>query len=211
MESGIGLDEVGLIGEGGASSVEGVGKFVDGLERFVGDGFVGQRPETLGRLEFGGVWGQETEMQALGDAQPLGPMPPGIVEDQDDGLVGTDAGGLGESIEDGLEQRRVDRTGEPPFHVAARRAHEGVEIEPLIFVVADGDGAFAGLGPDAPRQRLQAETVLVESPDLDRPVGGARRVHRLAEFFLNAAHSAGPAALACRGRGRCRLKPSRCR
>ena len=150
-------------------------------------------------------------MEAFGHDQLFADMPSGIVEHHDDGLVLAGAGGAREGIEDGLEERHVDRIGDPPFHIAGRRAREGVEIEPFVFMVADGDGALSGPCPDAPGQRLQAETVLVESPDLDRLVGRPRRVHRLAEFFLKAALSSAPAALACRGRGRCRVKPSRCR
>ena len=211
MEVGVGFDDVGLIGEGGASSVEDIGEIVEGFDGLVGEGLVGERPQTLGRLEFGRVRRQEAQMEAFGYDQFLADMPSGVVEHHDDRLVLAGAGGAREGIEDGLEERHVDRIGDPPFHIAGCRAHEGVEIEPFVFMVTDGDGALSGLCPDAPGQRLQAETVLVESPDLDRPVGRPRRVHRLAGFFLKTALSSGPAALACRGRGRCSVKPSRCR
>ncbi len=55
MEVGVGFDDVGLIGQGRASSVEDIGEIVEGFDGLVGDGLVGERPETLGRLEFGRV------------------------------------------------------------------------------------------------------------------------------------------------------------
>ena len=45
FEVGCGLDEVGLIDEGGASPVECFGELIEGVERYVGDALVGERPE----------------------------------------------------------------------------------------------------------------------------------------------------------------------
>ena len=47
-------------------------------------------------------------------------------------------------------------------------------MQPLVAVVAEGDGPFADWGPDPAVERLQAEAVLVLGPDLDRPVGVRR-------------------------------------
>lgn len=64
-------------------------------------------------------------------------MPPGIVEEEDDGLVRPGAGGLGEGLEDSLEEGDIDGIGEPPLDVPDRRADEGLEIEPLLSVAAE--------------------------------------------------------------------------
>lgn len=146
-------------------------------------------------------------MDALGHFDFLADVPSGIVEDQDDGLVGAGSDGFGEGIEDGLEQGDIDGTGEPPLYVATRRMDEGVEIEPFVLMAAHRQRSLSGLGPDAPHQRFQTETVFVEGPHLDRPAVRlrARLFHCFVEFFLNTAQSSGPAALSCRGRGCCRL------
>lgn len=165
----------------------------------------------LGGLQLGGVGRQEAEADGLGDTELAADVPAGVVEYENDDRVGADV--RGEGVEHGLEEVDADGVGEPPVDRAARRVDEAVEIEPTVLVVADGDRPPATPGPDAPPQGLQAEPVLVEGPDLDTaPLGlGPRRRHRPAKFFLNAAHSAGVAERACRGRGRCRLNSRRCR
>lgn len=49
----MGLEEVGLVGEGGASLVEGLFELFETVVGFVGDGLVGERPEALGGLQLG--------------------------------------------------------------------------------------------------------------------------------------------------------------
>jgi len=148
----------------------------------------------FGRLEFRGVGRQEAKPDAVGDPQSLADMPAGTVEHA-------------------LEQRNVDAIGQPPLDCAGCRSHEAVEIEPFVLVRADRHGALTAPRPNPPNERLQAEAMLVEGPQLDRAAGrlGLGRVHRGGEVFLKASCASGPAALACRGRGHCRLNPSRCR
>lgn len=152
-------------------------------------------------------------MEALREFQLLGPVPSRIVEEDDDGLVRAGPAGLGEGIDYGLEQRGIDSVGEPPLELATARADEAIEVEPLVLVAAHGSGPGADFRPDPAAQRLQAEAVFVKGPDFERSAGRLRprRSHCLAEFFLNAAASSGPAAPACRGRGRCRENASRWR
>jgi hypothetical protein len=56
----------------------------------------------------------------------------------------------------------------------------------LVFVRADRRRASAAPGPNPPRQRLQAEAVLVEGPQLDRPARrlGLGGIHRRGEVFF---------------------------
>ena len=198
MEISVGFDDGGVIGEDRAPPIEGLGEFVERGERPVGDGFVGERPEVFGRLEFRGVGRQEAELDAVGDAQPLADMPAGAVEEQDHRFVRAGADRIGEAIQNALEQRDIDAVGEPPFDRAGRRAHKAVEVEPLVFVRADRRRASAAPGPNPPRQRLQAEAVLVEGPQLDRPARrlGLGGIHRRGEVFLKASCASGAAALA---------------
>jgi hypothetical protein len=102
---------------------------------------------------------------------------------------------------------------QPPLDRAGRRPHETIEIKPFVLVRADRHRALTAPGPNPPDERLQAEAMLVEGPQLDRTAGrlGLGRVHRGGEVFLKASCASGPAALACRGRGHCRLNPRRCR
>lgn len=53
VEECVCADEFGLIGESGASSIEGFGEVVEVFEGSVCHGFVGDRPQSLGGLEFG--------------------------------------------------------------------------------------------------------------------------------------------------------------
>lgn len=213
MEFGVGADELRLVGEGGAAAVEGFGQRIDALEGPVGDGLVGERPEPFGGLQLRRIGRQEAEPDAVGRAQLLGDVPAGVVEQHDDDLVAAGADLGGEGVEHRLEQLGVDPVGQPPLDPTASRVDEAVEVEPLVFVMAERDRLLAAPGPDAPAERLQAETVLVEGPELDRPPFGLapRRRHLAAKFFLNAACSSAVALRTWRGRGRCRLKPSRCR
>ena len=167
-------------------------------ERSVGDGFVGERPQVLGRLEFRGVGRQEAEPDAVGDAQPLADMPAGAVEHQDDGLVRAGADCGGETVEHALEQRDIDAIGQLPFDRAGGWPHKTVEVEPFVLVRADRHRALAAPGPNPPDERLQTEAMLVEGPQLDRAAGrlGLGRVHRGGEVFLKASCTSGPAALA---------------
>ncbi len=180
-----------LVGEGGAAAVEGFGEILDGGEGLVGDGLVGERPQALGGLQLGRIGRQETEADAVGDTQPGAHMPAGIVEHDDDDLVGagTDAGG--ESVEHRLEQCHPDPVGEPPLDPAARRVDEAPNIEPAIFVMAKRHRTLAAPRPHTPAERLQPEPMLVEGPYLDRAPGvrGLGPRHLAAEFFLNAARS----------------------
>src|SRR4051794_354636 len=47
---------------------------------------------------------------------------------------------------------------------------EGGDVQPLVTVVAEGDGPLPLGGPHASDDRLQADAVLVGRPDLDRLV-----------------------------------------
>src|SRR3954467_4653241 len=50
------------------------------------------------------------------------------------------------------------------------RLDEGGDVQPLVAVVAEGDGPLTLGGPHPPDDRLQADAVLVRGPDLNRLV-----------------------------------------
>ena len=101
----------------------------------VDDGLVGQRPQPFGGLELGGVGRQEEEDDTLGRFDLLGDVPAGVVEHQDDDLVGAGAGLAGEGLEGFLEGLDVDGVEEIPDHLARVGLDEAVELKPLIAVV----------------------------------------------------------------------------
>ena len=49
---------------------------VEGAEGAIGNAFIGQRPQALAGLEFGGIGRQEEEMDALGHHELFACMPP---------------------------------------------------------------------------------------------------------------------------------------
>src|SRR5208283_511737 len=130
-------------------------------------------------------------------------MPAGVVDDEHDRAV--DAG-LGLARE-GLEQRRKERLRDAVVHIpegfAARRRDEGGHVKPLEAMMAVRDRALANRRPDAARDRLQAEPMLVAGEDLDRSLWMFRRFLGDSRFeaFLKSAASSAVADLGSFGRG----------
>jgi len=125
-------------------------------------------------------------------------VPTCIVNDENNGFVRPGARVAGEGIEDLLEQWNVDAVGHPPFNAARRGLHEAVEIEPFVFVSADGDGPLSAFRPYPAQNGLEAKTMFVERPDFYRASGMSltRGPHHILQFFLKAACSVGDAAFA---------------
>jgi hypothetical protein len=169
----------------------------------IGDRLIHQRPEMLGRLEFGRVGRQEDEADPLGDGQVLGAMPAGVVEHEDDAALAAGAGLTGEEGEQFGEEGLGETAAEIPERLAAGRLHEAGEVEPLVAVVAKGDRPLTDGRPDPAADRLQAKAVLILRPNLNRPVGMRRfgRSDSGIEPPLKAARCSGVAARGCRGRG----------
>src|SRR3954465_7939664 len=95
-------------------------------------------------------------------------MPASAVEHEDDVFVGAGADLGGERRQQRAEQRGVDAIGDEPHNLAGGWPDETIEIEPLVAVVATGDGTAAARRPDLAQDRLQAEAVFVERPNFDR-------------------------------------------
>src|SRR5687767_10688649 len=135
-------------------------------------------------------------------------MPACAVEHEDDVVVGAGADLSGERRQQRAEQRGVDAIGDEPDNLAGGWPDEAIEIEPLVAVVATGDGTAAARRPDLAQDRLPAEAVFVERPNFDRAGRfGAVKLGDL-ELFLNRACSY-RLALGLAGRGTCRVKSRR--
>ena len=152
----------------------------------------------FGGLKFRGVGRQEAQPDAVGEAKPLADMPAGTVEHHDHRFVRAGAEGGGEPVQHALEQRNIDAVGKPPLDRAGGRSCEAIEVEPFVLVRAERHRALAAPSPNPPNERLQAEAMLVEGPNLDRAARrfGLGRIHRGGELFLKASWASGPATLA---------------
>ncbi len=193
---GGGIELATALGDGGA-------EFVERGEVPIDDRLVHQGPEVLGRLEFGGIGRQEDQADPVRNREAFGSMPAGVVEHEDDAALAACPGLAGEAGEQFGKEGLGEAAAEIPDGLAAGRLHEGSDVQPLVAVLAEGDRSLASGRPDPAPDRLQAETVLVLRPDLDRPVGMRRpgRSDSGLEPPLKAARCSGVAARGCRGRG----------
>src|SRR3954454_10567407 len=89
------------------------------------------------------------------------------------------------------------------------RLDEGGDVQPLVAVVAEGDGPLTLGGPHASDDRLQPDTALVGRPDLDRLARVLRPLlgDGLLQLFLNASRSSGVAEAGWRGGAFCPAQP----
>lgn len=78
----------------------------------MGERGVGQRPEVLGRLEFGGVGGQKQQVDVVGDAQMGTGVPAGPVEDEPNLLVRSRPDLRGQLGKFDLKERNADGRGQ---------------------------------------------------------------------------------------------------
>jgi len=88
LEKGMRSDLILIVGEDTATLGENLIEFLQGVEIFIDDGFVRQRPQAFGGLDLWRVRGQEHQFNALWNLQIPGDMPARAVEHQNDALVG---------------------------------------------------------------------------------------------------------------------------
>ena len=202
MELGVGMDMFRLVGEGQTAPADEFGQRGQVGAVAIGQRLVDERPESFGRLQFGTVGRQELQRQAGGDHQILGSMEASLIEHQVDAFAGTCPDVLGKVVEGQCGDGRVDRRQEQPEGLARRRPHEGVDIQPFVAGLDRGDGPLADRRPDPAADRLQAEPVLVEGPDLvaDMAVDALVAAQTLPQFFLKLAWATG-SCWTCAGRG----------
>ena len=200
FEEGMCFDLIRVVSEDTATLGKNLIEFIEGLEVFIDDGLVRQRPQAFGGLDLGRIRRQEHQFNALRNHQIPSDMPARAVEHQDDVLVGAGADLGGERGQERAEQGGVDAIGDEPHDLAGGWSDEAVQIKPLIAVMAVGGRTAAAWRPNLAQDRFQAEAVFVERPDLDRD----RRVGALEladlELFLNRACSY-RLALGLAGRG----------
>ena len=180
-------------------------KIGKGREMPVGKRLIQNRPEVLGGLQFGGVWGQVDEPDPIRHNQVRFGVPAGVVELKHDDAIPSRPSLAGKQ----RQQRGKERLGHPvryvPEGLAGDRLHEGGDVQPLVAVVAKRDRPLAFGRPDPAQDRLQPDAVLVGRPDFDRRVRvlGPLLGDSLLQLFLNASRSSGVAEARWRGRGFC--------
>ena len=208
-----GFDGLLLIGEVETSFGDDGFEFSDVGDALVDDGLVDKGPEGLGWLQLGAIGREIDEPQALGHIEVGQGVPTGVVEQQDDALVGAGSDIVREGVEQFFKEGLGHAVGQVPFGVAGRWRHKGDDIEPLEAVVTERDGALSDRSPGAPHHGLQADAMLVRGVDLDRRVGmgGLFVGEGVGELFLKAVASSSEADLGFLGRGRCRDQPIACR
>jgi hypothetical protein len=108
-EEGGGADALRLALQSDAARGLGVFEVVNRGEMPIGQRGVGQWPQMLRRLEFGGVGGQEEQVDVVGHAQLHAGMPSGAVEHQHDLFARTRADLARESRQFHFEERDGDR------------------------------------------------------------------------------------------------------
>jgi hypothetical protein len=191
---------VPIFGQHAASIADGGIEIVDGIEVFVGQRLVDERPQMFGGLQFGAVGRLIDRPNTVRKGQILRAMPARIVKLQHGSAREPGAGGAGEGFEQFGKERLVDPVRQIPDGL---RGDEGGDVEPFVAVVTERERTLADRRPDPAMDRLQADPMFVYRPDFDRLVGmfvGFVR-GRLGQFFLKAAASSALADFGFFGRG----------
>jgi len=130
-------------------------------------------------------------------------MPAGVVYDEHDRAFDAGLRFAREGFQQRRKKRLRDAVMQIPKSLAARRRDESGDVKPLEAMMAVSNGTLANWRPDAPRDGLQAEPVLVAGEDLDRPLWMFPGFLRdgVLKLFLNAASSSGEADFGFFGRG----------
>ncbi len=209
MEASLTPDPITIGGKADALTSDDSVEFGQGVEVPIDDRLVEVDPKCLCGLEFGCVGRQVNEADALRHGKAGWAVPAGVVEHEQDDAVPPSAGLAGEQGQDVLEVLFGDAGGQVPEAFPGLGRNEDGDIEPFEAVMSDRDGPLAPRCPDPSQDRLQPEAVLVGGKGLDDRAGMALRLfsNGFGELFLNSACPSGPAALACRGRGRWMVQP----
>ena len=141
-----------------------------------GDCFVDQRPQALGRLQYGGVEGQELQGNVFRDRHlartvAARPVEHQQGEHQQGALVRSLSDIAGKSDENQVEQRGAGTVGQEPHHRSGVRVHEALGAHPPEAVMPVCHGTAAARHPDPAPHWLQADAALVHRPNLQRPSG----------------------------------------
>jgi hypothetical protein len=171
MEVGVLGNDVLVLVKIAASLADGNVEIIDGVEVFVDERLIDERPKVLGGLYLGAIGRLVDEPDAVGDGQVFRCVPAGIVERENDDAVAPGAGLAGKGYKQFGEEEFVDPVRQIPDRLSAGRVNEGGDVEPFVAVMAERDRPLADRRPDPATDRLQADPMLIRRPQLDRLVG----------------------------------------
>lgn len=180
-------DAIGSLLKYGAAGELGIFEILNRSEVLVDERGVGQRPQVLGRLQFGGIRRQKEQMDVVGHAEFDAGMPPRTIEHQHDLLGGTGSGLACKLREFHLKDGNTDRRCQVEDRASGGGMHKPDQIAPGKAVLHRGDWPLTNWRPDLAEQWLQADTVFVGGPHFNLRLG--ERVsdgpYERAELFLN--------------------------
>jgi len=186
--------------EGGAAGELGVFEVLDAGEVLIDEGGIGQRPEMLSRLQFGGIGRQKEQMPMVGHAQLDAGVPAGPIEDEHDLFSGTGPDLARERGQVHLKDRDTEggwQMGQMKDRPTRGGMDKADEVAPGEAVLHSGSGALPDWRPDPPEQRLQTDPMFVGGPQLDlgsRKRGGDRLQERSSLFLQVSCCSAAASA-----------------
>jgi len=204
MEQRGGADAFALALEGSTPRKLSVFQVLDGGEVLVNEGGIGQRPEVLSGLQFGGIRRQEEQMHMVRHLQPEAGVPPSAIQHEDNLLVGAGANLARELRQLDLEERDGDTRGQMKECPSRGGMDKANQVAPGKAVLHRGHWTLTDWRPDAAQQRFQANTMFIGGPNFDLGVGkrGGDRLDQRPQLFLNVSCCSG-SAKACCGRGTC--------
>lgn len=200
MIAGVGADKLRHLGEGDTACAEHHIQLIERGEATIGQGFIGERPEPFRRLEFGGMGGERNQFNAGRDLDLATHMPARLIEDQEDVGVLPGSHLPGEVGQRGIEGSDIHPWQEQPVGPPGGGMEKGIDIEPLVAVPDDGQGATAFAGPDLAQDGFEAHPMFIGGPDLYPFSCGSSLLDALGKALRKAACAAG-SACSCRGRG----------
>jgi hypothetical protein len=171
MKEGLGSHASGLLRESDTLLGENGVERRQGVEGPIRERFVGQRPHPLRRLEFGGIGGQQFQVNATRDGHLGAAVPAGLIHHEHYLLGGPCPDLLGEMGQGAGEGRDIDRRHEQPVRRPRLGLHKPIDVLPLVAGPDAGAERLAPPRPDPPEDRLQPDAMLVGGPQFDGGVG----------------------------------------
>jgi hypothetical protein len=140
----------------------------------IGQRFIAQRPQPLAWLQFWRVGWQEQQVQAIRHYDLTAEMPAGLIDNQHNLLVWPTADCRGELGQGRTPDVAGNRRQQQPERLATLRTDKAVEIGPFVAMLHCDNRALTFLAPHAANDRLEANPMLIFTPDLDRRLGVRR-------------------------------------
>ena len=170
MEAELAFEPVGLGGECDALLGDYGIEFGESVERAIDDGFVDKDPERFGGLKLRRIGRQKGQPDALWDGKIGRSMPTGVVENDNDDLVRPRSRFPGKQRQEFFEQAFRDAVRQVEETVPGLWGDECRDVQPFVAMTGNGDRSLADRRPDAARDWLEADAMLVARKRLDHRI-----------------------------------------